>query len=258
MVCAVSYAIELSDVKMTYGKEEAQVEALENVHMNIEPGEFFSIVGPSGCGKTTVLKIIGGLIPPTSGRVAANGRPVQEARRNREFGFVFQTPALLPWRNVRDNVLLPLEIIGENSDSNRKKALDLLDFMGLTKFLKSYPSTLSGGMQQRVSIARALAFSAEMLLMDEPFGALDAMTRTKMGYELLRVWSQFKRTVVFVTHDIPEAVLLSDRIAVMSERPGKIIDILPVELPRPRSAESQNDPAFSRSVKAIREHFGLA
>jgi NitT/TauT family transport system ATP-binding protein len=254
----LSHAIELSNVSMTYGKEKKQVEALENIHANIEPGEFFSIVGPSGCGKTTVLKLIGGLLKPTSGRIAVDGRSVQDARRNREFGFVFQTPALLPWRNVRQNVLLPLEIIGENTDANRKKALDLLDFMGLSKFLDRYPSALSGGMQQRVSIARALAFSAKLLLMDEPFGALDAMTRTKMGYELLRIWGQFKRTVVFVTHDIPEAVLLSDRIAVMSERPGKIVDTLTITLPRPRSAESQTVPAFAQHVQKIREHFGLA
>jgi len=254
----LSHAIDLSEVTMTYGKEKKQVEALENVGLSIEPGEFFSIVGPSGCGKTTVLKLIGGLLKPTSGRIAIDGRPVQDARKNREFGFVFQTPALLPWRNVMQNVLLPLEVIGENTPTNRKKAFDLLDFMGLSKFLDSYPSALSGGMQQRVSIARALAFSAKLLLMDEPFGALDAMTRTKMAYELLRIWIQFRRTVVFVTHDIPEAVLLSDKIAIMSERPGKIVETLKIDLPRPRSAESQNDPAFTRHVQTIREHFGLA
>jgi NitT/TauT family transport system ATP-binding protein len=254
----LSHAIELSEVNMTYSKEKMQVEALENVGLNIEPGQFFSIVGPSGCGKTTVLKLIGGLLKPTSGKISVGGRSVQEARKNREFGFVFQTPALLPWRNVKQNVFLPLEVIGENTEANRKKALDLLDFMGLSKFLDSYPSALSGGMQQRVSIARALAFSAKLLLMDEPFGALDAMTRTKMGYELLRIWSEFKRTVVFVTHDIPEAVLLSDKIAVMSERPGKIVDTLTIDLQRPRSAASQSKPAFTRHVQTIREHFGLA
>jgi len=235
-----------------------KVEALENVGLNIEPGQFFSIVGPSGCGKTTVLKLIGGLLRPTSGKITVGGKSVQEVRKNREFGCVFQTPALLPWRSVRQNVFLPLEIIGANTQANQKKALELLDFMGLSKFLDSYPFALSGGMQQRVSIARALAFSARLLLMDEPFGALDAMTRTKMAYELLRIWSQFKRTVVFVTHDIPEAVLLSDKIAVMSERPGKIIDTLTIDLPRPRSAASQNTPAFMRHVQTIREHFGLA
>jgi len=243
---------------MTYGKDKKQVEALQNIDLKIESGEFFSIVGPSGCGKTTVVKLIAGLLRPTSGKIEIDGNSVQEARRNREFGFVFQTPALLPWRNVAQNVLLPLEVIGQNTEPNRKKAMDLLDFMGLSKFLGSYPSALSGGMQQRVSIARSLAFSAKYLLMDEPFGALDAMTRTKMGYELLRIWSQVKRTVVFVTHDIPEAVLLSDRIAIMSERPGKIVDILGVNLPRPRSTESQNDPSFSAHIRTVRKHFGLA
>jgi NitT/TauT family transport system ATP-binding protein len=242
---------------MTYAKEKMQVEALKNVELAVEPGEFFSIVGPSGCGKTTVLKLAGGLLKPTTGKITLNGRSVQESRKNHEFAFVFQTPALLPWRNLRDNVLLPLEIIGEDNESNRKAAFELLDFMGLSKFLTSYPSVLSGGMQQRVSIARALSFSARVLLMDEPFGALDAMTRAKMGYELLRIWSQFRRTVIFVTHDIPEAVLLSDRVAVMSERPGKIVDTRTIDIPRPRSAESQNDSRFSLHVQAIRKHFGL-
>jgi NitT/TauT family transport system ATP-binding protein len=251
------HAIEFSGVNMTYAKEKMQVEALKNVELVVEPGEFFSIVGPSGCGKTTILKLAGGLQKPTTGSITLNGRSVQEARKNREFAFVFQTPALLPWRNLRDNVLLPLEIIGEDTESNRKRVFELLDFMGLSKFLTSYPSVLSGGMQQRVSIARALSFSAKVLLMDEPFGALDAMTRAKMGYELLRIWSQFRTTVIFVTHDIPEAVLLSDRVAVMSERPGKIVDIRTIEMPRPRSAESQNDARFSLYVQAIRKHFGL-
>ena len=251
------HAIEFSEVSMTYAKEKMQVEALKNVELAVEPGEFFSIVGPSGCGKTTVLKLAGGLLKPTTGKISLNGRSVQESRKSHEFGFVFQTPALLPWRNLRDNVLLPLEIIGEDNESNRKGAFELLDFMGLSKFLTSYPSVLSGGMQQRVSIARALSFSARVLLMDEPFGALDAMTRAKMGYELLRIWSQFRRTVIFVTHDIPEAVLLSDRVAVMSERPGKIVDTRTIDIPRPRSAESQNDSRFSLHVQAIRKHFGL-
>ena len=242
---------------MIYQKEKMQVEALENVDLSVEPGEFFSLVGPSGCGKTTILKLMGGLLKPTSGKITLNGKPVEEARRNREFAFVFQTPALLPWRNSRDNVLLPLEIIGGKTESNRKKALDLLDFMGLSNFLDSYPSVLSGGMQQRVSIARALAFSAKLLLMDEPFGALDAMTRTKMAYELLRIWTQVKTTVVFVTHDIPEAVLLSDRIAVMSERPGKILETRTIDLPRPRSAETEENAAFTHHVQSIRKHFGL-
>jgi len=251
------HAIEFSEVSMTYAKEKMQVEALKNVELAVEPGEFFSIVGPSGCGKTTVLKLAGGLLKPTTGKITLNGRSVQESRKSHEFAFVFQTPALLPWRNLRDNVLLPLEIIGEDNESNRKGAFELLDFMGLSKFLTSYPSVLSGGMQQRVSIARALSFSARVLLMDEPFGALDAMTRAKMGYELLRIWSQFRRTVIFVTHDIPEAVLLSDRVAVMSERPGKIVDTRTIDIPRPRSAESQNDSRFSLHVQAIRKHFGL-
>lgn len=242
---------------MIYEKNKIRVEALQRVDLNVEPGEFFSIVGPSGCGKTTILKLMGGLLKPTEGKIMLNGKPVDEARRNHEFAFVFQTPALLPWRNSRDNVLLPLEIIGDNSAPNRQKALDLLNFMGLSNFLESYPSVLSGGMQQRVSIARALVFSAKLLLMDEPFGALDALTRTKMGYELLRVWSQFQRTVVFVTHDISEAVLLSDRIAVMSERPGRIMEIRNVELPRPRSAETQESPAFIHHVQSIRKQFGL-
>lgn len=155
------------------------------------------------------------------------------------------------------NVILPLEIIGDNSESSRKKALDLLNFMGLSNFVESYPAVLSGGMQQRVSIARALVFSAKVLLMDEPFGALDALTRTKMAYELLRVWSQFQRTVVFVTHDIEEAVLLSDRIAVMSDRPGRILQVRNIELPRPRSAETQENPVFIEHVQSIRKQFGL-
>lgn len=253
----MTHAIELSGVGMVYEKGKVQVEAIQSVELTVEPGEFFSIVGPSGCGKTTILKLMGGLLKPTQGRIALDGRSVEEARRKHEFAFVFQTPALLPWRNSMGNVILPLEIIGDNSESSRKKALDLLNFMGLSNFVESYPAVLSGGMQQRVSIARALVFSAKVLLMDEPFGALDALTRTKMAYELLRVWSQFQRTVVFVTHDIEEAVLLSDRIAVMSDRPGRILQVRNIELPRPRSAETQENPVFIEHVQSIRKQFGL-
>jgi NitT/TauT family transport system ATP-binding protein len=222
--------------------------AIADVSFGVPSGQFLSVLGPSGCGKSTLLRLIGGLLRPSHGGVEVQGELPARAQARRDIGFVFQDPALLPWRNVSSNIRLPLEIDGE-----RRRRLPhpdaLLDLVGLTDFSKYYPHQLSGGMQQRVAIARALAFDPSLLLMDEPFGALDEITRGDMRYELLRIWQSQaapagRKTVVFVTHSITEAVTMSDRVIVMSPRPGRVVADVDIELARPRTEEIERSPAF--------------
>ena len=223
----------------------------------IERNEFVSIVGPSGCGKSTLLRLIAGLIGPSSGQVAIDGVAVEGPRR--DIGVVFQAPTLLPWANVLDNVLFPLKILHRLASDSPAKARDLLRLVGLSDFERKMPSELSGGMQQRASICRALITDPDILLMDEPFGALDALTREEMSLELLRIWQEQPKTIFFVTHSVPEAVLLADRVCVMTARPGRIIEIIDVPLLRPRSYEQESLQEFQNCAKRIRQHiFGDA
>ena len=230
--------IEIRSLGMTFGDREGRVEALRDVSLDIARGTFVSLLGPSGCGKSTLLRNIGGLLPPTSGAVLLSGRPAAEALRDRPFGFVFQDAALLPWRTTLHNVTLLQEIVhGDDRDraAQEARARQLLTLMGLEGFANHYPRQLSGGMRQRVAIARALAIDPAILLLDEPFGALDAITREKLNLDLLRIWEELRVTVVFVTHSILEAVFLSDVVYVISARPGRIVERLAIDLPRPRS-----------------------
>ena len=230
------------------GKDQV---ALESVDMQVGRGEFVSLLGPSGCGKTTLLKMIGGLLAPSAGDLRIDGDPVPVALKQRKFGFVFQDPALLPWRNVVDNAALLLDITGQRGA--RERVLGLLRVVGLAGFEDYYPAQLSGGMKQRVSLARALALGPEILLMDEPFAALDAITRDRMGEELLNVLDG-TRTVVFVTHSIAEAVLLSDRVVVMSARPGRVVADITIALDRPRTGSVRRSQRFYEYENALRSY----
>ena len=230
------------------------VTAVEGVSLEIESDQFVTVVGASGCGKSTLLKLIGALLPPTEGRVLRGGRPVQGP--SRDVGIVFQSPVLLPWRSALDNVLFPIEIMGWPVGKYRAEADRLIELVGLQGFEHSLPRELSGGMQQRVSICRALIHDPPLLLMDEPFGALDAMTREELGLELLRVWSERRKTVVFVTHSIPEAILLADRVVVMTPRPGRIVTTVSITLPRPRTLEMEFSEEFKGYAKLVRDAIG--
>jgi len=226
--------LSIRNLRKVFKTREGEIEALSNVSFDVHPGEFVSIVGPSGCGKTTVLKIVAGLVTKSSGEIDVNEKQFDPTR---EVGFVFQTASLLQWRKVLDNVLLPIEILKNDRSSMKQKAEELLELVGLRDFMDSYPNELSGGMQQRVSIARALIHDPKLLLMDEPFGALDAITRERMNLELLRIWTESRKTVLFVTHDINEALFLSDRVIVLSARPSVMVQALDIQLPRPRTLE---------------------
>lgn len=233
------------------------MQALQEVSLAIERNEFVSIVGPSGCGKSTLLRLIAGLIGPSSGQVGIDGVAVDGPRR--DVGVVFQAPTLLPWANVLDNVLFPLKILHRLAPHSPARARALLHLVGLSDFERKMPSELSGGMQQRASICRALITDPDILLMDEPFGALDALTREEMSLELLRIWQEQPKTIFFVTHSVPEAVLLADRVCVMTARPGRIIEIIDVPLARPRSYEQESLQEFQNCAKRIRQHiFGDA
>ncbi|MBI1737343.1 MAG: ABC transporter ATP-binding protein [Candidatus Rokubacteria bacterium] len=244
----------VSDLEKTYTtKGRALVKALGGISLAIETGEFITIVGQSGCGKTTLLKILAGLLTRSAGAVTLRGEPVDGPRR--DIGVVFQDPVLLPWRTVLRNVMLPIEVLGLDRADHRVRALDLLGLVGLSGFEDKYPHELSGGMRQRVALARALIHDPSLLLMDEPFGALDAMTREFMNLELLRIWHEAKKTVVFITHSIPEAVFLADRVVVMSARPGRIQEVVRVELPRPRDLDMMASDDFGVYTRKIRHLF---
>jgi NitT/TauT family transport system ATP-binding protein len=240
---------------MRYGGSSAgAVLALSEVSLDIAPNEFVSLIGPSGCGKTTLLRLIGDQMQPTSGKITVQGKSPTEARRNRDYGLVPQSPALYDWRSVVKNVELPLEIMRVSPEERRARATALLDLVGLSEFKDHYPWQLSGGMQQRVSIARALSFKPSILLMDEPFGALDEMTRERLNGELLNIWRETRTTIVFVTHSISEAVFLSTRVVIMTPRPGRITRIVPVDLAYPRDYRTREDPHYFELVSEVREH----
>jgi NitT/TauT family transport system ATP-binding protein len=239
--------------KIYPAKDGIDVHALKDINLAIADGEFVSIVGPSGCGKSTLLKILAGTLERSAGTVAMRGKSLSGP--SRELGVVFQAPVLLPWRTVLQNVMVPIEIQKHDRARFTEKAKALLAMVGLTGFENKYPNELSGGMQQRVGICRALVHDPSFLLMDEPFGALDAMTRETMNGELQRIWSESRKTIMLVTHSIPEAVYLADRVVVMTPRPGRIVEIIPIDLPRPRRLALQNTPEFGRFVTAIRRHF---
>ncbi|HEV3310327.1 MAG TPA: ABC transporter ATP-binding protein [Chloroflexota bacterium] len=237
---------------MLFGGQGQKVHALSRVSLDVTEGEFISLLGPSGCGKSTLLRLIGDLLTPTSGELQVRGKPAAKARRDREYGMVFQAPVLYDWRTVTKNVQLPLEVMGVPKRERVRRSTALLELVGLQEFEDKYPWQLSGGMQQRVSIARALSFQPSVLLMDEPFGALDEMTRDRLNIELLNIWAKTGTTIVFVTHSIPEAVFLSDRIVVMTPRPGRIDSVIEVDLPRPREAATRDDATFFRLVADVR------
>ncbi|HLE59811.1 MAG TPA: ABC transporter ATP-binding protein [Candidatus Limnocylindria bacterium] len=227
--------------------------ALTGIDLEIARGEFVSLIGPSGCGKSTLLRVIGDLTPPSSGTVTINGKPAHRARLDRDYGMVFQSPVLFEWRSVEDNVRLPLELAGGGRAQREARVREMLALVELADFARHHPYQLSGGMQQRVAIARALSFSPAILLMDEPFGALDEMTRERMNSEVLRIWAQTGITVVFVTHSIPEAVFLSSRVVVMSARPGRVTRVIDVDLPRPRGVETRENRRYFELITAVRE-----
>ncbi len=230
-----------------------RIHALSDVTAEVGEGEFVTVVGPSGCGKTTLLRILGGLLRRTSGEVSLAGSPVDGPRR--DIGIVFQNPILLPWRTVLENALLPAEVLGLPREKYRARALELLKMVGLEGFDDKYPMELSGGMQQRAAITRALLHDPAILLMDEPFGALDAMTREQMNLELQRIWQESRKTILLITHSIPEAVFLGDRILVMTPRPGKLTRVVKVDIPRPRSLDVMATPAFGEYTREIRALF---
>jgi NitT/TauT family transport system ATP-binding protein len=243
--------------KLTKTFPRGDVTALREIDLEIEPGEFVSLIGPSGCGKSTLLRIIGDLIQPSSGTVLVNGKPARQARTDRDYGIVFQDPVLYDWRTVAKNIALPLEMAGWDRKRRQARVGEMLDLVELSGFGDHHPWQLSGGMQQRVSIARALSFDPALLLMDEPFGALDEMTRERLNMELLRIWEAAGSTIVFVTHSIAEAVFLSTRVVVMSPRPGRISRLIPVDLERPRTAQTREEPHFFELVTQVREALHL-
>ncbi|NIY78510.1 MAG: ABC transporter ATP-binding protein [Rhodobacteraceae bacterium] len=245
--------IDAQNVDLTFQTNDGPVHALKDVNLQIDKGEFVSFIGPSGCGKTTFLRCIAGLETPTGGTLTVNGLTPEEARKSRSYGYVFQAAGLYPWRTIAGNIKLPLEIMDfpkQDMDKRVEKVLDLVDLKG---FGKKYPWQLSGGMQQRASIARALAFDAEILLMDEPFGALDEIVRDKLNEEVLKLWAATNKTIGFVTHSIPEAVYLSTKIVVMSPRPGRITDVIESPLPKERPLEIRDTPEFIEIAHRVRD-----
>jgi NitT/TauT family transport system ATP-binding protein len=245
-------AVDVRDVSLTFETADGKVDALSNVSLQIADGEFVSFIGPSGCGKTTILRLIADLQQPTSGSLLVNGMSAEAARLARGYGYVFQAPALFPWRTIEKNLKLPLEVMGFSDSEQQQRAARYLALVNLTGFERKFPWQLSGGMQQRVSIARALSFDPDLLLMDEPFGALDEIVRDHLNEQLLQLWDKTKKTVLFVTHSIPEAVFLSTRIVVMSPRPGRIIDIIDCDFPRQRTLEIRETPEFLKIAQRVR------
>jgi len=245
-------AIDVNNLSLTFETADGKVDALSNVSLQIAEGEFVSFIGPSGCGKTTLLRVIADLQQPTAGSLLVNGISAEQARLDRRYGYVFQAPALFPWRTIEQNLKLPLEIMGYSASEQRQRAERYLALVNLSGFERKYPWQLSGGMQQRVSIARALSFDPALLLMDEPFGALDEIVRDHLNEQLLQLWDKTGKTVLFVTHSIPEAVFLSTRIVVMSPRPGRIIDIIDCDFPRQRTLEIRETPEFLKIAQRVR------
>lgn len=249
--------IKIEDIKVQFpdNKGGEAVTALQNVNLDIKKGEFISLLGPSGCGKTTLLRCIADLQKPTSGQITIEGKTPHEIRLEKKFGIVFQSPVLYEWRTVRRNVCLPMELMGMTKKDRTARVTKMLDLVGLTEFGQKYPHELSGGMQQRVGIARALAIRPQILLMDEPFSALDEFTKEKLHEDLLRIWRKTNKTVVFVTHNIQEAVYLSDRVVVLSPHPGRISDVIDINIPRPRTLAIKNTSEFNDYVVKIRNSF---
>jgi NitT/TauT family transport system ATP-binding protein len=249
----VTDLIAVDRVGKRYQTRSGPVEALREVSFGVGAGEFCTLIGPSGCGKSTLLRIVGDLIQPSGGDVVVNGKSAHQARLDRDYGIVFQDSVLFDWRTVEKNIGLPLEILRWDRRKRSERVQELIDLVELKGFEKHHPWQLSGGMQQRVSIARALSFAPPLLLMDEPFGALDEMTRERLNLELLRIWDQSGSTVIFVTHSISEAVFLSTRVVVMSARPGRIVGIVEIDLPQPRTSETREEPRFAELIRDVRQ-----
>jgi NitT/TauT family transport system ATP-binding protein len=245
-------AVQARGVSLTFQTADGEVQALANVDLDVAEGDFVSFIGPSGCGKTTLLRIIADLEQPTAGSILVNGVTPEKARLQRHYGYIFQAAALYPWRTIERNVALPLEIMGYDAAKRRERVEHYLKLVNLSGFERKFPWQLSGGMQQRASIARALSFEPALLLMDEPFGALDEIVRDHLNEQLLRLWDQTRKTVVFVTHSIPEAVFLSSKIVVMSPRPGRIIDVIASDFPRNRTLEIRETPEFLKIAQRVR------
>ena len=241
------------ELGLTFQTADGPVNALTGVDLTVEKGEFVSFIGPSGCGKTTFLRVIADLEKPTSGTITVNGLTPEDARKRRAYGYVFQAAALYPWRTIEKNIALPLEIMGHSRDEQKVRVARTLDLVNLSGFEKKYPWQLSSGMQQRPSIARALAFDADLLLMDEPFGALDEIVRDHLNEQLLKLWARTNKTICFVTHSIPEAVYLSTKIVVMSPRPGRVTDIIESPLPKERPLDIRETPEFLEIAHRVRE-----
>jgi NitT/TauT family transport system ATP-binding protein len=244
--------VQVRGVSKTFRTGDGDVVALTDIDLEVPQGSFVSLVGPSGCGKSTLLRIVAGLESRSSGSAEVAGRPVTGPRR--DYGMVFQQPVLLPWLNIFHNVMLPAKVARDRSETTRRRATELLELVGLDGFQHRYPRELSGGMQQRAALVRALLSRPSLLLMDEPFGALDALTRETMNVELLRIWSESGATTLFVTHSISEAVFLSDTVIVLSGRPGKVLDRVPIDLPRPRTFDVMESPEAARLTNRIRGH----
>ena len=251
MSAAQQSVVSIEGVTKTF--PHGNVTALQDIDLELEPGEFVSLIGPSGCGKSTLLRVIGDLIQPTSGTVTVNGKPAHKARVDHDYGIVFQDAVLFDWRTVAKNIALPLEMLGWDRERRNARVAEMMELVELKGFGDHHPWQLSGGMQQRASIARALAFEPALLLMDEPFGALDEMTRERLNLELLSIWERLASTVVFVTHSISEAVFLSTRVVVMSPRPGRIAGVVEIDLPSPRGVETREAPRFFELVTEVRE-----
>jgi NitT/TauT family transport system ATP-binding protein len=250
---ASSSVIDVRNLSLTFATNDGPVQALSGIDLSVGRGEFVSLIGPSGCGKTTLLRVIADLEKPTGGSISVNGVTPEEARQKRAYGYIFQAPALYPWRTIARNVALPLEVMGLARAERDKRVAANLALVNLTGFERKFPWQLSGGMQQRASIARALAVEPELLLMDEPFGALDEIVRDHLNEQLLQLWAKTSKTVIFVTHSIPEAVFLSTRIIVMSPRPGRVHDVIPTTLPRERNLDIRETPEFLKIAHRVRQ-----
>ncbi len=255
MDIATTNAISVRGLGKSYPSRKGRIEALRDISFDVTRGEFVSVVGPSGCGKSTILKLIAGIVPKTAGAIHLEGQPITGPSSH--VGVVFQAPVLLPWRTIYENIMLPVDVRRQSRDDlNHARALNLLKLVGLENFDNRYPFELSGGMQQRAAICRALITDPAILLMDEPFGALDAMTREHMNIELQRIWMERRKTVFFITHSIPESVFLSDRVIVMTSRPGQIDEIVDIDLPRPRTLDMMTEDRFGKYARHIRAKFG--